>query len=307
MDKRIIKVISSPRYLGSVLLHRLDRVITSDTLYLKLEYYFQTGRKLNLKHPKTFNEKLQWLKIHDHNPLYTKMVDKLAVKSLIANTIGGGYGVRELGVWRHFDDIDFSVLPQQFVLKCTHDSGGLVICKDKNRLDKAAAKRKIEKCLRKNYFYGTREWPYKNVEPRIIAEEYLQQADGEELRDYKVMCFNGKAKLIELHMNRHSDHHTQDFYDTSWQKTSISQGHGYGGTSNVNVPKPECLDEMLNLSELLTKNMAHCRVDWYIVNGKLYFGELTFFDGSGYELYDDDNDDLLLGSWIDLSVVPFSQ
>lgn len=300
MDKRIIKALTSPRYMGSVILHRFDRLIKNDALYLKMEYYFQTGRRLNLNNPKSYNEKLQWLKIHDRKPEYTQMVDKAGVKDYITKTIGEEYVIPTLGVWKHFDEIDFTTLPEKFVLKCTHDSGGLVICKDKKTLDKVSAKEKIEKCLKKNYFYGTREWPYKDVEPRIIAEPLLEQANGEEICDYKVMCFNGKAKLIELHMNRHSDHHTQDFYDVNWQKTEISQGKGYGGCSDIEVSKPSCLDEMLQLSETLTKDMAHCRVDWYVVNGHLYFGELTFFDGSGYVLFDDDKYDLLLGSWIHL-------
>lgn len=300
MDKRIIRALTSPRYMGSVLLHRFDRLIKNDALYLKMEYYFQTGRRLNLNNPKSYNEKLQWLKIHDRKPEYTQMVDKAGVKDYIAKTIGEQYVIPTLGIWKHFDDIDFTTLPEKFVLKCTHDSGGLVICKDKKTLDKVSAKKKIEKCLKKNYFYGTREWPYKDVKPRIIAEPLLEQANGEEICDYKVMCFNGKAKLIELHMNRHSDHHTQDFYDVNWQKTEISQGKGYGGCSDIEVSKPSCLNEMLRLSETLTKDMAHCRVDWYVVNGHLYFGELTFFDGSGYVLFDDDKYDLLLGSWIHL-------
>lgn len=300
MDKRIIKALTSPRYMGSVILHRFDKLIKNDALYLKMEYYFQTGRRLNLNNPKSYNEKLQWLKIHDRKPEYTQMVDKAGVKDYITKTIGEQYVIPTLGVWKHFDEIDFTTLPEKFVLKCTHDSGGLVICKDKKMLDKVSAKKKIEKCLKKNYFYGTREWPYKDVEPRIIAEPLLEQANGDEICDYKVMCFNGKAKLIELHMNRHSDHHTQDFYDVNWQKTEISQGKGYGGRSDIEVPKPSCLDEMLQLSETLTKDMAHCRVDWYVVNGHLYFGELTFFDGSGFDLFDRYEDDLLLGSWINL-------
>lgn len=300
MDKRIIKALTSPRYMGSVILHRFDRLIKNDALYLKMEYYFQTGRRLNLNNPKSYNEKLQWLKIHDRKPEYTQMVDKAGAKDYIAKTIGEQYVIPTLGVWKHFDEINFTTLPEKFVLKCTHDSGGLVICKDKKTLDKVSAKKKIEKCLKKNYFYGTREWPYKDVEPRIIAEPLLEQANGEEICDYKVMCFNGKAKLIELHMNRHSDRHTQDFYDANWQKTVISQGKGYGGCSDIEVPKPSCLDKMLRLSETLTKDMAHCRVDWYVVNGHLYFGELTFFDGSGFDLFDRYEDDLLLGSWINL-------
>ncbi len=302
MDKRIIKALTNPRYFASVILHRLAKFIKNDELYLKLEFYFQTGKRLNIKNPITYNEKLQWLKLYDRKTEYTKMVDKYLVKDYIAEFLGDKYIIPTLGVWKNFDDIDFGSLPKQFVLKCTHDSGGLVICKDKTLFDKADAKKKINKCLKKNYYYGTREWPYKDVEPRIIAEKYIAQESGEDIRDYKVMCFSGKAKLIELHMNRHSNTHTQDYYDENWNKTDISQG-GYGATSNITMPKPECFSEMLELSKKLTKNMAHCRVDWYIVNGKLLFGELTFFDGSGFESFDKKEDDVLLGSWINLDIV----
>ena len=149
------------------------------------------------------------------------------------------------------------------------------------------------------HYFGTGEYPYKSVKPRIIAEQYMEQGGGESLRDYKVLCFNGKAKLIELHLNRYTDHHTQDFYDAEWNKTTISQG-GYGATSDIVVPRPENFDEMIQLSELLTKDMVHCRVDWYIIKGQLFFGELTFFDGGGLNPFDDSNDDLMLGEWIKL-------
>jgi hypothetical protein len=165
-----------------------------------------------------------------------------------------------------------------------------------------AARKKINKCLKKNYFYGTREYPYKNVKPRIIVEKFMARGDGESLKDYKVMCFGGVAKLIEFHANRFTDHHTQDFYDVNWNKTEISQG-GYESMSTFIEPKPECLDLMISFSQQLTKNMAHCRVDWYVIDGKLYFGELTFYDGSGFEAFDNYEDELMLGSWIDINKV----
>ena len=191
-------------------------------------------------------------------------------------------------------------MPTQVVLKCTHDSGGLVICKDKTQLDIESARKKINKCLKKNYYLETREYPYKGVKPRIIAEKYMEQPKASSLNDYKVLCFSGKAKLIEYHVARFTDKHTQDFYDAEWNKTSITQG-GYSAVSDYCAPKPICLGEMIRLSELITKDIAHCRVDWYEINGKLYFGEITFYDGSGIEAFDNYEDDLMLGSWIDLS------
>ena len=166
----------------------------SDEQFLKKEFFLAMGKPLDLDNPKTFNEKLQWLKIHNRKPEYTTMVDKYAAKQYVADKIGSQYIIPTLGVWDHFDDIDFDALPDQFVLKCTHDSGGLVICKDKSGLDKKAAKRKIEHCLRRKYYYAHREWPYKDVKPRIIAEKYMTNGTSEELNDYKLMCFNGKVK-----------------------------------------------------------------------------------------------------------------
>lgn len=270
----------------------------SDEQYLKLKYKNVFGRNLGLENPKTFNEKLQWLKIHDRKPAYTTMVDKYAVKQYVANRIGEEYIIPTLGVWKHFDDIDFDNLPNQFVLKCTHDSGGLIICKDKRILDKAVAKKKIEKCLKRNYYWSGREWPYKNVPKRIIAEQYLSNDEkSDELSDYKVLCFNGEPKLIEIHKGRFSGHHTQDFYDVNWNKTEFEQPED--PLSDEIMKKPVFADKMLELSRTLAKNIAHVRIDWYYTGGKLLFGEITFFDGSGFCPFIN-NQDEILGSWITL-------
>lgn len=267
-----------------------------DDLYLRHYYKARTGRELNLDHPKTFNEKLQWLKIHDRNPLYTKLVDKYEVKDYVAGLIGKEHIIPTYGVWERFDEINFDELPSQFVLKTTHDSGGIVICKDKERFDYKKARRKLNNSLKRNYFYKMREWPYKSVEPRILAEKFMVDESGVELKDYKVLCFNGVPKLIELHQGRFTDAHYQDFYDTEWNKTSINQ---IGESSRPDVePRPSCLDEMLSLSRRLSVGMPHVRVDWYIVHDQLLFGEFTFYDASGFDLFQNDEDDLLIGSWI---------
>lgn len=272
-----------------------------DWMYLKIMYYARLDKRLNLANPHTFNEKLQWIKLYDRRPVYTMMVDKYEVKKYVSSLIGEKYIIPTYGVWKSFDEIDFGQLPNQFVLKCTHDSGGLIICRDKEQLSICDTKKKINDCMKKNFYWHGREWPYKDVNPRIIAEKYMVDESGNDLKDYKVMCFNGVPRLIELHKGRFTDHQTQDFYDTNWNKTTISQnGTSTYQVSSDTVPCPNTLDEMLSLSAVLSKGIPHVRVDWYSIVDRLYFGELTFFDGSGFDPYDDPNDDELLGSWITL-------
>ena len=273
-----------------------------DEVYLKLLYYASIGKRLNLRKPKTYNEKLQWLKLNDRKDQYTKMVDKITVREYVKECIGEEYLIPLIGVWNSVDDIDFNTLPEQFVLKCNHNSGkGMCICKNKSTLSIETVKKELNKGLKEKYYLSGREWPYKNVKPKILGEKYMVDESGIELKDYKVMCFEGEPKLIELHMGRFSEHQTQDFYNTKWEKTNISQGKDkHYGMSNLIVQKPDCLEEMLNYSRILAKGLHHLRVDWYIINGKLFFGELTFFDGSGFVSYDDPANDLLLGSWINL-------
>lgn len=275
--------------------------ILPDKQYLKLMYRHVFKRKLDLDDPKTFNEKLQWLKLHDRKTEYISMVDKYEVKKYVAAQIGENYIIPTLGVWNKFDEINFDNLPDQFVIKCTHDSGGLVICKDKSRFDRKAARKKINACMKKNYYWVGREWPYKSVPPRIIVERYMEDPNEKELRDYKFLCFHGEPKLIELHVNRFNEKHTQDFYDTEWRQLSITQV----GLSKLKVPasRPECLDEMLTLSRILAKGIPHVRIDWYVISGKVYFGEITFFDASGFDPFDNEEDDKMIGDWIDLSTI----
>lgn len=273
--------------------------IMPDAAYLRLRYYQVFHKRLNLKTPKTFNEKLQWLKLHDRNPEYTRMVDKYEAKKYVAERIGEEFIIPTLGVWDRFEDIDFDALPEQFVLKCTHDSGGVVICKDKAALDWDAARRKINACLKENYYWDYREWPYKNVRPRILAEKYMADdlSTCDELSDYKVLCFHGEPRLIEIHRGRFSGHHTQDFYDTDWKKTDFQQPDD--PLSDEVMEKPVFAEEMFRLSRILAAGIPHIRVDWYYTGGKLYFGELTFYDGSGFSPFID-NQDEILGNWLAL-------
>ena len=269
----------------------------NDRKFVETMFKFKIGRSLDLSNPKTFNEKLQWIKLYDHNPIYTTMVDKLKVKQYVAERIGQQYVIPTLGVWDNFDDIDFSILPDQFVLKCTHDSGGLVIVKDKGQLDIKSAKKKINKSLKTNYYKVGREWPYKNVERRIIAEKYMSNSDEDILVDYKVLCFNGVPKLVEVHHGRYTRNHTQDFYDTDWVKTDFEQPED--PRTNIVMEKPVFADEMFELSSVLAEGIPHVRVDWYFVQGQLYFGEMTFFDGSGFCPFLEGQDEIL-GEWIEL-------
>ncbi len=297
----IRRIITDPAYrLESLRAHGFyDH--TSDEEFLKKKFRVRMGYDLNLDDPKTFNEKLQWLKIHDRKPEYSTMVDKYEVKGYVAGLIGEEYVIPSYGVWDRFDDIDFDRLPDRFVLKCTHDSGGLVIVKDKNKLDIPAARIKIEKSLKRDFYRIGREWPYKNVRHRVLAEQLLIDEARDVLIDYKVLCFNGEPKLIEVHQGRYSEHHTQDFYDTDWNLTEISQAED--PRSFKPTPRPVVLEEMVALSRVLAKGHAHIRVDWYVIKDRLYFGELTFFDGDGLSAFDNPADDLMLGEWIDLTKV----
>lgn len=270
-----------------------------DKLYLQLMYWARTGRRLNLKCPKSFNEKLQWLKLYNHRPEYCKMVDKYEAKKYVANIIGEQYIIPTLGVWDRFDDIDFSKLPNQFVLKCTHDSGGLIICKDKFKLDIKEAKTIIEKSLKTNYYFHGREWPYKNVKPRIIAEQYMVSESGEEIKDYKIFNFNGKPRLIQVDYDRFIKH-KRNLYTTDWKY--IEAELEFPTDVNVRIEKPDRLNEMLLFATKLSKDIPHVRTDFYFFNEKIYFGELTFFHGSGFEHFMPETLGVELGKYINLPI-----
>ena len=270
-----------------------------DSLYLKVLYRVIMGRKLNLRHPKEYNEKLQWLKLNDRKPEYSTMVDKYEVRGYIEDLLGDKYLIPCLGIYDSVDEIDIDALPERFVLKCTHDSGSVEICKDKSSFDIEGARHRLSQAMKRNYYATYREWPYKYVKPRIIAEGYLE-GDGGDLKDYKVMCFNGEAKIIEVHENRFVEGkvHTQTFYDREWSIVPLTQVE----TVTVDRPseRPRQLEEILRLSELLAKNMYHARIDWYIEGDKIFFGEITFFDGSGFESFSTPEMERMLGDMINL-------
>ena len=271
----------------------------SDEEYLKKKYKNKFGIELDLNNPITFNEKLQWLKIHDRKDLYTKMVDKYEAKKYVEGLIGKEYIIPMLGIYENFDEINFNELPDKFVIKCTHDSGGLVICDDKFKLNIKKARRKINKSLRKNYFYSGREWPYKNVKPRVIIEEFLDTGK-KEISDYKFWCFNGEPKMCLVCTDRFINH-KRNVYDLDWNKIDISLN--FPNAINLNIEKPKCLNKMIELSRVLSKNIPFIRTDFYIINEKVYFGELTFFPGSGLQKIEPKEWNKKLGEMIDLNLV----
>lgn len=267
-----------------------------DDVYLKRLFKALTGADLDLSDPKTFNEKIQWLKLYDRKPEYTTMVDKYAAKKWVADRIGEEYIIPTLGVWDHFDEIDFDTLPDQFVLKCTHDCGGLVIIKNKNKFDRKAAKKKLEKHLRRNYYYWGREWPYKDVPPRIIAETFIEDISGSNLKDYKFMCFNGEVKCCFVCSDRFSEkglHVT--FFDLDWKVMPFKRVYPVLKTGLL---CPLNYKKMVTLAEKLAANIPFIRVDFYEISGKIYFGELTFSPGGGLEKFTPMEWDYTLGSWI---------
>lgn len=294
---RILKAIKDPLWLCGVILRRISPLIKDDVLYLKIEYFFGRKRFLDLEHPKRFNEKLQWLKLHCKRPEYTKMVDKYEVKPIVANIIGDKYIIPTLGVWNNFDEIDFDKLPKQFVLKCTHDSGGLYICDGEKPFNKNLARKKIEKSLKKRYFYEHREYPYKDVEPRIIAEQYMKDESGWQLKDYKIFCFNGEPKFIEVDYDRYVDHKL-NVYDLNWNFVDFYMTSR--NDKNVHIPKPAKLDEMLDLARKLVKDTIFVRADFYSIDDKIYFGELTYHPGCGLIDFHPDKYDYILGEMLKL-------
>lgn len=287
------------RILGELALDSRAMRWLPDETYLKGKYRLKMGSPLDLADPKTFNEKLQWLKLHDRDARHTVMADKYAAKRYVAERIGEEYVIPLYGVWERFDDIDFDALPEQFVLKCTHDSGGLVICRDKSKLDRKKAKREIERTLKKNYYWHGREWPYKDIPPRIIAEKYMEDPDDGELRDYKFMCFNGEAKMMYISTGRGcaDEEPKMDCFDMEFHHLPFVMGHPNAATT---PHKPKHFDEMRALAEKLAEGCAHVRVDFYEVEGRIYFGEMTFFHFSGFQPFDSPEWDEVLGSYLKL-------
>lgn len=296
--KRITRGAKNPGLVFEYILgQRIARIIP-DKIFVKIKYKAAIGRRLNLDNPQSFNEKLQWLKLYDRKPEYTRLVDKYEVRKHIKDTIGEEYLIPLLGVYDSYDEIDFEALPNQFVLKPNHTSGDVFICRDKSKIDYGKLEKLAKKWIKREYYWLHREWPYKNIKPKIICEKFMSVSDIPP-DDYKVSCFNGKAKLIQVHIDRFN-RHLQDIYDVDWNKIDLPWGLEMSEDSTWE--RPQKLEKMLVLSEQLAENMYQVRIDWYIVEGNLYFGEMTFFDGAGFIPFENKEDDFLLGSWINLPI-----
>ena len=272
-----------------------------DKIYLNNKFKQVFGRDIDWKNPTTFNEKLQWLKIYDRNPLYTQLVDKYEVRKYIADKIGDEYLIPCLGVWDKFDDIDFDDLPNQFVLKCTHDSHSVIICKDKASFDFNAARKSLSEHLKRNFYYNAREWPYKNVKPRIIGEQYMFECNHtKELKDYKFFCMNGQVKFFKIDFNREIDHHA-NYYDIDGNLLPFGEAF-CPPDKDKKLEIPVQLKKMIALAENLSKDIPFLRVDFYSLSeAELRFGELTFYPGAGFGKFPPDEDDMNVGKLLHLA------
>lgn len=299
----LIKAIERPQRVLVRIWVLMSKLIKSDKLYLSVYYYLATSRRMDFENPQTFTQKMQWLKLYNNSTLCTKLVDKYSVRSFIKEKIGEKYLFPLLGVWNSFDEIDFNALPTKFVLKTTHDSGGIVICKDKSKFNYNQAKRKISKSLKTNYFWHSREFPYKNVVPRVIAEKYMSYNDGSDLVDYKFFCFDGEPKILFFASERFSKKGIPpkfDYYDMDLNHLPIrSKGHENSSRVLKDIPG---FEEMKEIARTLSKGFPFVRVDLYNIDGRIYFGEMTFHHDGGTVLFVPEEWDLKFGKMINLPI-----
>lgn len=298
---RIQKIVRNPYWPIEALLRRYGNFIKNDEMFLRWYYFLNLHKKLNLNNPQSYNEKLNWLKLYDHNPLYTTLVDKLKVKTYVEEKIGSEHVIKTIGVWKDVDEIEWDKLPNRFVLKTTQGGGnvGVIICRDKSKFDIAKAKKKMNLALKQDLYVASREWPYKNVLPMIFAEEYMEDEHGE-LRDYKLFCFDGKCKMLFVATERQSrEEPFFNFFDEKFQPLPFRQGH----PANHLIPeKPKGFDNMLMIAEKLSEGIPHVRMDMYLIKGKVYFGEYTFYHFAGVMPFEPSEWDLKIGSWLQLPV-----
>ena len=272
----------------------ISKWIPYDELYIRVFYRLAMQEPLDLKGPVTYTQKIQWLKMHNNNLIYTRMVDKYAVKEMIAKELGQQYVIPLLGVWDDFDAIDFGKLPNQFVLKTTHDSGNVLVCKDRRHFDIAKAKKKFSQALKTNYFFKSREYPYKNAVPRIIAEKYMHDKTQEELTDYKFFCFHGEPRILQIISNKGVGKKV-NCYDMEFNLLSLATD-----LSGINdtLTKPDNFCEMVDIARKLSKGLIHVRVDLYSINGQVFFGEYTFHNGGGIVNFNPPEWNKILGDMI---------
>lgn len=273
-----------------------DYTHLSDETYLKWQFALSMNKNLNLEQPKTFNEKLQWLKLYDRKPLYTKLVDKYLVRDFISEKIGEDYLIPIYGVYDNYQAIDFGQLPEQFVLKMNHTSGGVYVIEDKATINHAQMQKEVTDWLATNYYWQHREWPYKNVQPKIIIEQLMVDQTSDDLKDYKFFCFDGEAKLMYIASERSSETKF-DFYDMAFNHLDLKQT---SANSEMKHQKPENFEQMIELAETLSKDIPHVRVDLYEINGQIYFGEMTFYHMAGNDPFEPESMDETIGEWIQL-------
>lgn len=276
------------------LLFEVNKLIP-DKIYLQRRYKRLMGKKLNLNPPVTYNEKLNWIKLYDRNPKYTMLADKYAVRGYVKDKIGDQYLVPLLGVWDRVEDIDFDKLPDQFVLKCTHDSESAVVCTNKQTLNIANTKRNLKKALGTNFYWYNREWVYKDIPRRVIAEKYLEDPIDKELRDFKIFCFDGVPKAMFIATDRGIHETKFDFYDMDFNHLDFTQHYP---NSDKPVRKPLSFELMKELAAKLSEGLRHVRVDFYEVSGKVYFGEITFFHHGGTTPFVPEEWDYTFGKWL---------
>lgn len=273
--------------------------IIPDKMFITIEFIFRVHYIPNLERPSSFNEKMQWLKLNDRKSIYTQMADKYCAKSIVATKIGEEYIIPNLGKWNSFREIDFEKLPKQFVLKCTHDSGGVLVVRDKDILDIRKAEQFLEGHRKFNYFLQSREWPYKNIKPQIMAEEYMEDMASEDsLNVYKILTFNGEPRIIQAIKNDKTDHETIDYFDIDWNKLNLKQNHQ---NDKIGIDRPINLSKMLDLARTLAEKLPFIRIDFYEINGRIYFSEYTFYSDGGFAKFHPSSWDKELGDWIILS------
>lgn len=265
-----------------------------DELYIRLTYRRLIGHKLNLDNPITFIEKLNWLKLYDRKPEYTRMVDKFEAKKYVASIIGEEYVIPTYGIWNKFDDIDFNTLPNQFVLKCTHDSGSIFICRDISKFDFKRVKKIVSQSIKRNYYYPGREWVYKYIKPRVMIEKLISENKEISINDYKFFNFNGIPKLIQVDIDRFSNH-KRNFYDINWNHLDLKLVYE---NANSKVERPKNLEKMVEFSRILAYNIPFCRTDFYSIGDKIYFGEITFYPEAGFKSFTPDKWNKIIGDWI---------
>ncbi len=301
MIDKLIKAVKNPRTALLVLWGKTNTDKLSDEKFLKTKFHLAMGKKLDLENPQTFNEKLQWIKLYDRNPLYTKLVDKYLVRDYIKEVLGEEYLIPLIGAWDSPDEIDFDALPDKFVLKCNHNSGlGMCICKDKSKLDIEKVKEELRKGMAQDYYLTQREWPYKDVPRKIIAEEFMIDNSGVGLRDYKFFCFNGEPKF--LYLSEGLDNHDTaaiSFLTLDWKQASYERCDYK--PFKVLPEKPSQFDKMVEIAKKLSSGFDFLRVDLYEINGRVYFSELTLFTGAGFTPFKDEASDYEIGSMLKLS------